>query len=59
MSRVCYFTGKRTVAGRSIARRGKEGNRDEALKELRRALELDPNSAKIRNVLETVLRRRD
>ncbi len=23
MSRVCYFTGKRTVAGRSIARRGK------------------------------------
>jgi len=23
MSRVCHFTGKRTVAGRSIARRGK------------------------------------
>ena len=23
MSRVCYFTGKRTRAGRSIARRGK------------------------------------
>lgn len=23
MSRVCYFTGKRTVAGQSIARRGK------------------------------------
>jgi large subunit ribosomal protein L28 len=23
MSRVCYFTGKRTVAGRSITRRGK------------------------------------
>ncbi len=23
MSRVCYFTGKRTIAGRSIARRGK------------------------------------
>ena len=23
MSRVCYFTGRRTVAGRSIARRGK------------------------------------
>jgi large subunit ribosomal protein L28 len=23
MSRVCFFTGKRTVAGRSIARRGK------------------------------------
>ena len=23
MSRVCYFTGKRTKAGRSIARRGK------------------------------------
>jgi large subunit ribosomal protein L28 len=23
MSRVCYFTGKRTVAGRSISRRGK------------------------------------
>ena len=23
MSRVCYFTGKRTSAGRSIARRGK------------------------------------
>jgi large subunit ribosomal protein L28 len=23
MSRVCYFTGKKTVAGRSIARRGK------------------------------------
>ena len=23
MSRVCYFTGKRTVAGRTIARRGK------------------------------------
>ncbi len=23
MSRVCYFTGKRTVAGRSIKRRGK------------------------------------
>ena len=23
MSRVCYFTGKRTVAGRSIARKGK------------------------------------
>jgi large subunit ribosomal protein L28 len=23
MSRVCYFTGKRTTAGRSIARRGK------------------------------------
>lgn len=23
MSRVCYFTGKRTVAGRKIARRGK------------------------------------
>ena len=23
MSRVCYFTGKRTMAGRSIARRGK------------------------------------
>lgn len=23
MARVCYFTGKRTVAGRSIARRGK------------------------------------
>lgn len=23
MSRVCYFTGKRTHAGRSIARRGK------------------------------------
>ena len=23
MSRRCYFTGKRTVAGRSIARRGK------------------------------------
>ena len=23
MSRVCYFTGKRTVTGRSIARRGK------------------------------------
>ena len=23
MSRVCYFTGKRTVSGRSIARRGK------------------------------------
>ncbi len=23
MSRVCYFTGMRTVAGRSIARRGK------------------------------------
>jgi len=23
MSRVCYFTGKRTVAGKSIARRGK------------------------------------
>ena len=24
MSRVCYFTGKKTVAGRSIARRGKD-----------------------------------
>ena len=23
MSRVCYFTGKRTVAGKSISRRGK------------------------------------
>ena len=23
MSRVCYFTGKRTIAGRSISRRGK------------------------------------
>ena len=23
MSRLCYFTGKRTIAGRSIARRGK------------------------------------
>ena len=23
MSRVCFFTGKRTIAGRSIARRGK------------------------------------
>ena len=23
MSRVCFFTGKRTLAGRSIARRGK------------------------------------
>ena len=23
MSRICYFTGKRTVAGRSMARRGK------------------------------------
>ena len=23
MSRECYFTGKRTIAGRSIARRGK------------------------------------
>ncbi len=23
MSRVCYFTGKRTVAGRKIARKGK------------------------------------
>ncbi len=23
MSRVCFFTGKRTVAGKSIARRGK------------------------------------
>jgi large subunit ribosomal protein L28 len=23
MSRVCYFTGKKTVAGRSISRRGK------------------------------------
>ena len=23
MSRVCYFTGKRTVAGQSISRRGK------------------------------------
>ena len=23
MSRVCYFTGKRTTAGRSISRRGK------------------------------------
>ena len=23
MARVCYFTGKRTIAGRSIARRGK------------------------------------
>jgi large subunit ribosomal protein L28 len=23
MSRVCYFTGKKTIAGRSIARRGK------------------------------------
>ena len=23
MARVCYFTGKKTVAGRSIARRGK------------------------------------
>jgi large subunit ribosomal protein L28 len=23
MSRVCYFTGKKTVSGRSIARRGK------------------------------------
>ena len=23
MSRVCHFTGKRTIAGRSIARRGK------------------------------------
>ena len=23
MSRVCHFTGKRTVAGRSVARRGK------------------------------------
>ena len=23
MSRVCFFTGKRTVAGRSISRRGK------------------------------------
>ena len=23
MSRVCYFTGKRTVSGRSITRRGK------------------------------------
>jgi large subunit ribosomal protein L28 len=23
MSRVCYFTGKRTVGGRSISRRGK------------------------------------
>ena len=23
MSRVCYFTGKRTIAGRTIARRGK------------------------------------
>jgi len=23
MSRVCYFTGKRTTSGRSIARRGK------------------------------------
>jgi ribosomal protein L28 len=23
MSRVCYFTGRRTVAGSSIARRGK------------------------------------
>ena len=23
MSRVCYFTGKRTISGRSISRRGK------------------------------------
>jgi len=23
MSRICHFTGKRTIAGRSIARRGK------------------------------------
>ena len=23
MSRVCYFTGKRTIAGRTISRRGK------------------------------------
>jgi large subunit ribosomal protein L28 len=23
MSRVCYFTGKKTVAGRSVSRRGK------------------------------------
>ena len=27
MSRVCHFTGKRTVAGRSIARRGKAKHR--------------------------------
>jgi Flp pilus assembly protein TadD len=38
---------------------GEQGRRQEALKELRTALKIDPNSAKVRKVLRTIQRRRN
>jgi len=59
MSRECYFTGKRTVAGRSIARRGKAKHLGGVGKKVTGVTKrkFKPNIQKVRAVVDGSVRR--
>ncbi|HPC95890.1 MAG TPA: 50S ribosomal protein L28 [Sedimentisphaerales bacterium] len=59
MSRVCYFTGKRTVTGRTIARRGKAKRQGGVGKKVTGITKrkFKPNIQKVRAVIDGKVRR--
>ena len=59
MSRVCHFTGKRTVAGKSISRRGKAKRQGGVGKKVTGITKrkFKPNVQKVRAVIDGKVRR--